>query len=378
MNNHWMKLAVLAVSAGALAVSACGKSANKAGANKAAGAKKAGPVLPVKVDKGMLAAFGQLPKGVIETPESKKANPVTDAKVKLGHTLYFDKRLSKGQQISCNTCHDLAGFGVDTRAVSKKTSQGHKGQFGPRNSHTVYNAAGHVAQFWDGRSPDVEHQATQPVLNPVEMAMPSGDAVVAVLKSIPGYAEPFKAAFPEAADPITYENMGKAIGAYERKLVTPSRWDKFLAGDAKALTEAEKAGFNAFVQTGCVTCHAGPYVGAANFQKLGAVKPWPNQKDQGKFEETKKPEDKMMFKAMSLRNIEKTAPYFHDGSVTDLKVAVKMMADHQLGKQLSDKQADKIVTWLKTLTGDPTQLGDLIKEPKLPPSGPTTPKPDPT
>ncbi len=293
------------------------------------------------------------------------------ARTDLGRKLYFDTRLSKNHDVACNSCHLLDKFGVD----SKPVSPGHKKQTGDRNSPTVYNAAGHIAQFWDGRAKDVEEQAKGPVLNPVEMAMPNEAAVVNVLKSIPGYAADFKAAFPKATDPITYDNMAAAIGAFERKLVTPGRWDKFLGGDTSALTDDEKKGFMAFSAAGCVTCHSGPLVGGTMYQKLGVVSAWPSTKDQGRFKVTKNDADKMMFKVPSLRNVAKTGPYFHDGSVAKLDEAVRMMAQHQLGKTLSTSDVASIVQFLNALTGElPTAY---IAKPELPPSGPKTPKPNP-
>lgn len=297
-------------------------------------------------------------------------NTVTDEKIVLGRMLYYEPRLSKNQKISCNSCHQLDKYGVD----GEVTSPGHKDQRGGRNSPTVYHAAGHLAQFWDGREPDVEAQAKGPVLNPVEMAMPSADHVVKVLKSIPGYAPLFKKAFPDAKDPITYDNMAKAIGAFERKLVTPSRVDAFLAGDKKALTIAEKKGMITFFDAGCLVCHTSRYFGGDKYMKLGLVKPWPGIKDLGRSDVTKSDSDKHMFKVPSLRNIAKTGPYLHDGSQTDLKKQIRMMAKHQLGKDLSDEQVDSVHTFLEALTGEiPT---DYIKKPELPKSGPNTPKPD--
>jgi cytochrome c peroxidase len=254
-------------------------------------------------------------------------------------------------------------------------SDGHRGQKGTRNSPTVYNAAGHVAQFWDGRAPTIEEQAKGPVLNPVEMAMPSERVVVAVLKSMPEYVSAFRKAFPGARDPVDYNNVAQAIGAFERRLVTPSRWDKFLGGDQAALTDAEKAGFNTFVDVGCGTCHSGVYVGASTFQKLGLVKPWSHTQDPGRFQVSKQEADRMVFKVPSLRNIEKTAPYYHDGSVKTLEEAVRLMAEHQNGRSVTKAQVQSIVTWLKVLTGPIPE--DYIKPPVLPKSTASTPKPDP-
>ena len=217
-------------------------------------------------------------------------NPITDEKVVLGRMLYYDPRLSKGQDISCNTCHLLNKYGVDDGPVST----GHKGQKGTRNAPTVYNAAGHFVQFWDGRAPTIEEQAKGPVLNPVEMALPNEKQALAVLKSIPEYVDLFQKAFPADKSPVTYDNMAKAIGAFERKLVTTSRWDRFLEGDQNALTEQEKVGLNTFLAAGCQTCHSGVYLGGSMFQKLGLVKPWTEGNDLGRFGVTKSEPDKMM------------------------------------------------------------------------------------
>jgi len=297
------------------------------------------------------------------------ANPGTPAKIELGRILYYENRLSKSQKFSCNSSHMLDKYGVD----NEPTSEGHKGQRGDRNSPTSYNAAGHIAQFWDGRAADVEAQAKGPVLNPVEMAMPDEKTVVATLKSMPEYVTLFQKAFPGEKEPISYDNMAKAIGAFERKLVTPSRWDKFLAGDEKALTDAEKAGFLKFSDAGCATCHMGALVGGTMYQKLGVVKPYPGLKDDGRMKATKVADDKAFFKVPSLRNVEKTFPYYHDGQVKSLEEAVARMSDYQLGKKLAPADAAAILTWLKTLTG-PLPL-DYIKAPKLPAATAKTPKP---
>jgi len=318
----------------------------------------------VAVNPTQLKVFKALP----DVANSSK-NPITDAKVNLGRILYYDSRLSKNQDVSCNSCHDLAKYGVDGQPVS----DGDKGQKGTRNAPTVYNAAGHFVQFWDGRAADVEQQAKGPVLNPVEMAMASDKAVVALLKSMPDYVSDFKAAFPGEKDPVTFENMARAIGAFERKLVTPSRWDKFLNGDQAALTDAEKAGFNKFMDVGCQACHSGTYLGGQVYQKLGAAKPYPDTSDAGREAITKQESDRMVFKVPSLRNIDKTAPYFHTGKVTTLEAAVKGMGEYQLGKELKDDEIGSIVTFLKTLTG--TIPADYIKPPDLPKSTAKTPKP---
>lgn len=294
-----------------------------------------------QADDVNLGAFKPLPASA-ENPE----NPLTPQKIALGKKLYLDNRLSGDRDISCNTCHHLNHYGVD----NLPTSQGHKGQLGNRNAPTVYNAALHIAQFWDGRSKDVEAQALGPVMNPVEMAMPSEGEVLSRVKADKDYPALFAKAFPAEKEPVTFQNIGKAIGAFERTLLTPSRFDKFLAGDKKALTAPEQEGLKVFVNTGCIMCHNGAPVGGLMFQKLGLVRPY-ETKDLGRYEVTKNDADKYFFKVPSLRNIAETAPYFHDGSIKTLPEAVKLMGAHQLGKDLSENDVASIVTFLRSLTG---------------------------
>ncbi|MEN9784993.1 MAG: hypothetical protein RLZZ299_257 [Pseudomonadota bacterium] len=297
------------------------------------------------------------------------ADAAAKARVDLGHALYTDARLSKNQDVSCNSCHKLDAYGVD----NEPTSPGHKGQRGGRNSPTSYNAFLHVAQFWDGRAPDVEAQALGPVTNPIEMAMKDDKAVDALLRSIPGYAPMFAAAFPGEAEPVSFANAAKAIGAFERTLVTPGPFDRYLAGDVSALTAEQQAGLDTFVSTGCASCHMGAGVGGGMYQKLGLVVPY-DTKDEGRKAVTKNDADLHVFKVPALRNVEKTAPYFHDGSVATLDDAIRKMGKHQLGKDLADSDVASIKSFLGSLTGPlPT-----LTAPTLPPSGPNTPKPDPT
>lgn len=302
-----------------------------------------------------LTMFAPLPARMMSV-----TNPITPEKVTLGRLLYNEPVLSRGHDVSCATCHPLNGYGADGRRVSF----GDLGHAGSRNSPSVYNAAGQLAQFWDGRASNVEEQAKGPVLNPAEMAMPDSIAVLDHMRSSPQYRAAFRAAFPADREPINYDNVGRAIGAFERGLVTPARWDRFLAGDTAILTEAERRGGATFVSVGCAGCHMGAYVGGASFQKLGLVKPWPTQTDSGRFKVTGRPEDMMVFKVASLRNVAHTGPYFHDGSVNDLREAVRLMARHQLGKELSDEQVGTIVTWLGSLTGE--LPGEYIANPPLP------------
>lgn len=278
--------------------------------------------------------------------------PIDPDRVALGRQLYFDPRLSKDDSVSCNSCHKLAAYGVD----GEPTSPGVGGTRGTRNSPTVYNAALHITQFWDGREPDVEAQAIGPILNPVEMAMADEATVLSKLGALPAYKEAFDKVFP--GEGLTYKNVGMAIGAFERTLLTPAPFDAWLSGDDTAMTGVQKKGFETFVETGCVSCHNGPLVGGSQYQKLGLVNPWDADDDKGREDVTKKETDRQMFKVPSLRNIDKTGPYFHDGSIADLNTAIEKMAHHQLGKTLEPQQVASIQAFLGSLTGplDPEKV----------------------
>ncbi len=311
--------------------------------------------------------FGTLPK-IAENP----ANTVTDEKIELGRKLYFDPRLSKSGEISCNSCHNLASYGVDNLPVSL----GHKWQVGTRNSPSTLNAALHTVQFWDGREPDVEAQAKGPVLNPIEMGSPHEKFVVDRLLSIPDYVDEFSTVFKKE-NAVTYDNMAKAIAAFERTLITTSRFDKYLDGDAQALSKEEKIGLETFKRVGCTTCHAGPLLGGNMYQKFGLFKPFTDygiSDDTGKYSVTKEEKDKYLFKVPSLRNITRTYPYFHDGSIWKLEESIQIMAETQLNKKLSEQELSEIKTFLSTLEGELTD--NILRLPILPPSGPNTPKPD--
>lgn len=295
-----------------------------------------------------LEIFGSLP-----TVATNPSNASTTEKIKLGQQLYFDKRLSMDGNISCNSCHNLSTAGVD----NLPTSPGDKGENGDRNSPTVFNAALHSSQFWDGRAKDVEEQAGMPILNPVEMAMPSEAFVVKRLKEIPEYQGMFSEAFPNESDPITYENLKSAIGVFERELITPSRFDRYLSGDKSALNLNEKKGLAAFISVGCTSCHAGNVLGGNQIQKLGVHHDYWNyiddsNKDEGRFAVTGKEYDKYFFKVPSLRNITLTAPYYHNGSEKDLKKVIKTMAKIQLDIDLTDTEVSNIEAFLHSLEGD--------------------------
>jgi cytochrome c peroxidase len=277
-------------------------------------------------------------------------------KIALGKKLYFDTRLSKDNTQSCNTCHNLETYGVD----NKSFSEGNDGGLGGRNSPTTLNAALHISQFWDGREPNIEAQAGGPILNPVEMAMHSEEEVMLRLADIEDYQLLFKDAFPNSDTLFSYDNLKKAIGVFERELLTPSKFDEYLNGDLTALTDEEKEGLNTFIGEGCIACHSGALLGGTMYNKFGLFGDcWEltgsEKIDNGKFDLTQKESDKYVFKVPSLRNVEKTYPYFHDGSVSDLSESVKIMAKLQLGKDLSDEKTNSIVLFLNSLTGEVNQ-----------------------
>ncbi|MEZ4713221.1 MAG: cytochrome c peroxidase [Caldilineaceae bacterium] len=306
------------------------------------------------------------------TPLPVEASPgtyiVSDEMVNLGKMLFYDPRLSANQQMSCNTCHPLDRYGTDNLQVPFS----HDGTPGQRNAQTVYNAALHISQFWDGRSPNVEEQSKVPIMAAGEMGMLEPGYVESILRSIPGYAPLFTAAFPNNPEPITMDNAAIAIGAFERRLMTPSRFDRFLAGDRSQLTPEEQQGLTTFVNVGCSNCHVGVTVGGLLYKKLGEIVPY-DTADLGRFNVTGLDEDKYVFKVPSLRNVARTFPYLHDGSIQTLEEMVTLMGRHQLGKDLTREQVASIVTFLHTLTGEIPL--EYINPPQLPESGPNTPGP---
>jgi cytochrome c peroxidase len=304
---------------------------------------------PTAVTSGQSHANEELSPRVLRrfAPLEAATKPADAALTDLGRKLYYDPRLSKTGTVSCNSCHPLDKYGTTQTAVST----GINGRLGARNAPSTYNAAGHFVQFWDGRASTIEKQALMPIENKDEMGMSSAEAVIAI-KSIAGYRDDFAQAFPGESQPITAERIGLAIGAFEHGLVTPARWDRYLRGDTRALNAQEKAGAKLFANLGCIVCHTGPYVGGSMFEHVGARVPWPASADRGRKQITGAAADDMVFKVPSLRNVAKTAPYFHDGSAQTLNKAVRMMARHQLGVELEDDEARELEAWLGSLTGD--------------------------
>jgi cytochrome c peroxidase len=315
------------------------------------------------------ALFKPIPASAPELP----GNPATPAKVELGKMLYFDPRLSASHAISCNSCHNVGLGGVD----AEETSIGHQWQRGGRNAPTVLNAVFNTAQFWDGRAKDLEAQAGGPMINPIEMASPK-EHVSEQLAAIPGYVAAFKAAFPAEPNSVTLDNAQKAIATFEATLITPNApFDRYLKGDASALSAKQTQGLRAFTSKGCSACHNGINLGGGMYAPFGTVeKPGaellpPN--DKGRFTVTKTATDEYVFKVPTLRNIALTAPYFHSGRSWDLRQAVAVMGSSQLGAQLTPEEIDSIVAFLGALTGEQPK----VTYPILPPSVAATPRPRP-
>ena len=330
----------------------------------------AGVTLASGADDLMKRAQGQF-KPIPSTPPVIEGNPATPEKVELGRILYFDPRLSESHLISCQTCHNVGLAGVDLQ----ETSVGHGWQKGPRNAPTVLNAVFNIAQFWDGRAKDLAEQAKGPVQASVEMNS-TPELAVKTLKSMPEYKEAFAAAYPEQEDPVTFDNMAKAIEAFEATLITPNApFDNYLKGDEKALSAQEKTGLKLFMDKGCVSCHNGINVGGQGYYPFGVVKkPGADilpPEDKGRYAVTKTATDEYVFRSPSLRNVDLTPPYFHSGQVWLLEQAVAVMGSAQLGISLSDQETKDIQAYLVTLNGDQPE----VLHPVLPERTPETPHP---
>jgi len=310
-------------------------------------------------------------KPIPAQPKKMTANAVNPAKLELGKMLFFDPRLSASFLISCNTCHNMGLAGADLQ----ETSIGHGWQKGPRNAPTVLNAVYNIAQFWDGRAEDLKTQAKGPVQASVEMNN-TPERVVITLKSIPKYKAVFAKAFPGEKDPVTFDNMAKAIEVFEATLVTPdSPFDQYLRGNRKALSVQQEQGLAKFLNKGCVACHQGVNVGGSGYFPFGVfetpsadIRPIA---DTGRFKVTNTSQDNYVFRSPSLRNVALTAPYFHSGKVWKLKDAVTIMGSAQLGIILTDRESSSIAEFLGTLTGKQP----VIRYPILPPNSDTTPLP---
>lgn len=322
----------------------------------------------------MVASLGYGMQASADRLSSEPIQPIEPAtitepeKVELGKKLWFDPRLSRSGFISCNSCHNLSMGGSD----NLPTSIGHNWQEGPINSPTVLNSSLNVAQFWDGRAANLQEQAGGPISNPMEMAS-THVLALDVISSIPEYRQEFAAIYK--SDEITIDNVTDAIAVFEETLVTPnSRFDQWLKGDDDALSAEELAGYNTFKNVGCVACHNGPAAGGTSFQRMGVVKPY-NTKNpaEGRIAVTGADGDRFNFKVPTLRNVELTYPYFHDGAYWKLEDAVDVMGRLQLGREMKEDEINNVVAFLKTLTGDQPNF----TLPRLPPSTNNTPRPVP-
>ncbi len=283
-------------------------------------------------------------------------NPITPDKVALGRMLFFERALSQDRTISCASCHMLEEGGDD----NLPTAIGYLGQENPMhlNTPTVLNAALAKAQFWDGRARDVEAQAAGPIQAPFEMHM-TPELAVARVRENPEYVQAFEKIF---ADGVTFANIQKAIGAYERTLLTRSAYDRFLEGDDNALSAAAKRGMNLFIQKGCKGCHTGMSVGGQSMQQfplrrsvsdlfLSQPFPFPNTGGFLGKDARKK------FRVPILRNITKTAPYFHNGEVESLKEAIRIMSKYQIGTEFTPAQIADVEAFFKSLEGEVVDYG---------------------
>jgi cytochrome c peroxidase len=271
-------------------------------------------------------------------------------KVALGNRLFHDTRLSGDNTLSCASCHALNKGGTDQSRVST----GIAGQKGGINAPTVYNAGFNFVQFWDGRAPNLKEQARGPVANPIEMGAAWPD-VVAKLNQDPVYVKAFQSQYPNG---LNEDNIVDAIAEFERSLTTPnSRFDRYLQGNRDVLSQDEQAGYQLF-KANCASCHAGVNLGGLSYEKMGRHRPYftnPSaiqREDLGRFNVTHREADKHYFKVPTLRNVAVTWPYFHNGSTSDLREAVRVMARHQVDADLSEREIDQLTAFLKTLTGE--------------------------
>jgi cytochrome c peroxidase len=365
-------LALTALVVTSLALAACERPAPGGTSGTATGQPSATTPAAAPADPLMVTAR-ELFKVIPDTAPDLPGNAATPEKVALGKMLFFDPRLAASHAISCSSCHNLGLGGTD----NEETSIGHRWQRGGRNAPTVLNAVFNTAQFWDGRAADLEAQAGGPMVNPVEMASPEVH-VPEQLRGIPGYRDAFARAFPGEADPVTLANAQKAIAVFEAGLLTPDApFDRYLKGDAAALSAEQKAGLSVFIDKGCIRCHNGINIGGAMYAKFGVfASPGATllpPGDKGRYTVTRTDGDQYSFKVPTLRNITLTAPYFHTGTVWDLREAVAVMSNAQLGSTLSEPEIDTLTAFMGSLTGKQPE----VTMPILPPSVATTPRPKP-
>lgn len=309
-------------------------------------------------------ALAQQADGERYKPNNELIQPIepyvveNQAEVDLGKKLWFDQRLSRSGFISCNSCHNLMLGGAD-QLVS---SVGDYWAQGPINSPTVLNSSLNFVQFWDGRAADLQAQAGGPIDNPLEMGS-THELAVSILQTIPGYVNEFKEVYGD--DEISIEEVTAALAAFEETLVTPNaRFDLWLKGDDDAITDQELNGYLLFKNSGCVACHNGPNLGGNSFQRMGLVEPYVTDNETaGRVGVTGQDVDRMNFKVPTLRNVELTYPYFHDGGAETLGEAVDIMGRLQLGRKFEEHEIVDIVAFMKTLTGDQPQFVTPVLHP---------------
>ncbi len=287
--------------------------------------------------------------GVLPMPA---ADSINQAAIDLGRMLFHDPRLSVDGETSCNSCHNLMAYGISPQ-----------NQAGGRNIPTVYNSHLNIAQNWDGSAEDLKTQARESILSTKKMSMDSEGSLVTRIAVIPGYTDQFEAAFPDDEIALNLDNIAAAIASFEAGLLTPGRFDDFMQGNLNALTSPELHGLELFIQSDCGDCHNGPALGGRMFQKAGLTKPFTTN-DPGRFAVTGNEEDRGVFKVPGLRNVSRTAPYFHDGSVMRLVDAIQLMGEHQLGTQFTAADLASIAMFLESLTGTPDAT--YIATPDLP------------
>jgi cytochrome c peroxidase len=310
------------------------------GADQSASA--APDAIPAPAPAQALGGVAPLPQATFERREAL-----------LGRSLFHDPRLSGDGTVACVSCHQLDRGGAEPR----RTSLGIGGQEGPINAPPVLNASLNFVQFWDGRAPDLETQCAGPITNPLEMGA-SWDVVLTTIREDPAYVAEFTAVYG-SEQPITQDNVVGAISEYERMLITPGPFDRFLRGDESALTDEQRRGYALFASVGCTSCHTGPNLGGTMYQRMGLVRDYfaeigrpLTEADMGCYNVTQLESDRHRFKVPMLRNIALTGPYLHDGSKESLGEVVSLMGRYQLGRELTGEQVRLIVSFLGALTGE--------------------------
>ena len=314
----------------------------------------------IELQNNAMKTFGILPEEM-----KSKENPITSTKVKLGRMLFYDTRLSVDNTVSCAKCHFFGLYGID--GLPKSIGNNYKEN--DRNAPTVFNAAGQISNHWIGDRASVEEQAEKSLTGKASFGNPDEKSLVEKLSKIRQYNELFKKTFPKDKTPISAKNIGLAIGAFERTLVTPSPFDDYLEGNIRAIKKDEIGGLKLFMDYGCSSCHSGIYLGGNSYEKFGIFANYweytgSKKIDEGRFLYTKNDSDKYVFKVPILRIVAKTAPYFHDGSVENIKDAIKIMGKIQLDIDLSDEDINGIATFLTSLTGKIPQ--NMLHIPILP------------